>query len=190
MAMFDGATGFVAAKVMARMNAAAEREAVDLLALPPNARVLVIGFGPGIGIHALLERHIDVGVVGVDPSGVMVKAAAKLNGNAVKAGRLSLHQLGVTQLDVAHGPFDGAIAVNAIQMCEPFAQTAAHLRLLLRPGAHLVTITHDWAMAKHAGSVAAFVARLGEALTGAGFAQVESRQGNAEKGKAVIIEAW
>lgn len=190
MSTFDGLTGMVAAKVMARMNAAAEREAVDVLDPEAGDAILVIGFGPGVGLQHLLRKHASVTVFGVDPSSVMMSEATQRNQADVQVGRLKLYQCGVLGLSAEAGPFDGAIAVNSIQMCEPFAQTALHLRHLLRPGGRLVTITHDWAMSKQAGSVSSFVAVLGEALGKAGFEHVQSRKADAEKGRAVIIEAY
>lgn len=188
MAMFDGLSGMIVGRIMARMNEPAEREAVDLLAPIAGQHVLVIGFGPGIGLQYLLNTRPQVALCGIDPSAVMVKAAAKLNRSALESGRLRLVQCGIAELTPDNGPFEGALAVNAIQMCEPIDHTARQLRALLAPGARLITITHDWAMKKQAGSVANFVARLGDALTKAGFSQVESRAAIAEKGRAIIVE--
>ncbi len=72
---FDGITGVVAARVMALMNADMERAAIETLAPHDGDRVLVVGFGPGVGIESLLDRA-DVDVLGIDPSPVMVRTTA------------------------------------------------------------------------------------------------------------------
>jgi hypothetical protein len=56
---FDGVAGRVAARVMARLNADMERAALDALDPRPGDRVLVVGFGPGVGVTELLRRVPD-----------------------------------------------------------------------------------------------------------------------------------
>ena len=74
---FDGLTGRIAAHVMARVNADMEQAALDALEPRPGDRVLVVGFGPSVGIAELLRRVPDARVVGIDPSAVMVRAATR-----------------------------------------------------------------------------------------------------------------
>jgi ubiquinone/menaquinone biosynthesis C-methylase UbiE len=61
---------------MARVNADMEA-ALDALDPQPGERVLVVGFGPGVGIAELLRRVRDARGVGIDPSAVMVRAATR-----------------------------------------------------------------------------------------------------------------
>ena len=70
---FEGTAGRVAGGVMARMNRDMELAAVDELVLGRGAEVLAVGFGPGVGIAALLRRLPQVTVCGVDPSTTMVE---------------------------------------------------------------------------------------------------------------------
>ncbi len=74
---FDGVTGRVAAAVMARRNRDMEEAALQLLAPRRGERILVIGFGPGVGIEMLVARCEPASVIGVDPSPVMVAAARR-----------------------------------------------------------------------------------------------------------------
>lgn len=62
---------------MARLNADMERAALDTLDPQPRDRVLVVGFGPGVGLAELLRRVPDATVLGIDPSAVMVRAATR-----------------------------------------------------------------------------------------------------------------
>src|SRR6266536_3277801 len=61
-----GALGRLGGWVMARGNAVTEHRMVELARIEPDETVLVIGPGPGVGLHAaaLLAGH----AVGVDPS--------------------------------------------------------------------------------------------------------------------------
>ncbi len=188
MSTFDGVSGWIAARVMARMNAEAEAEAVARLAPAPGTRILAIGFGPGVGLEALLARPVGH-VVGIDPSAVMHRVAGERNREALARGRLTLVRDLVENLDLALGGFDGAIAVHTLQMCTPFPLTAARLAAVLKPGARLVAITHGWAAARDHGSEAAFTARVGDGLAAAGFTQLIHGRADCEGGKALLIEA-
>lgn len=188
MSMFEGISGRIAAKVMERMNAEAEREAVRRLDPQPGAKVLVIGFGPGIGLANLLERPVGH-VIGIDPSQVMQDAAAARNRTAIEAGRLQLIKSTAADLDPETGPFDAAIAVHTLQICRPFAPTAATLAKVLRPGARLIGITHAWAARKDYGDEARFIDAVVRGLHEAGFAQVSQGQADAEGGSALLHDA-
>ncbi len=188
MSVFEGLSGWITAKAMERMNADAEREAVTRLAPAPGARILTIGFGPGVGLEHLLKLPVAA-VVGVDPSAVMHRIAGTRNRDALAQGRLTLVQDVVEQLDSALAGFDGAIAVHTLQMCRPFAPTAERLSALMKPGSKIVSITHAWAAAKDYGSVECFAEAIGNGLTAAGFASVWRGKAVVEDGKAIVIEA-
>lgn len=186
--MFDGPSGWIVGKLMASQNAAAEREAVTLLAPRPGQRVLVLGFGPGVGLQHLLKAGVAE-VWGVDPSAAMLAQARKRNRAAILEGRLHLEQCRADQLCDAAGKFDGAIAVNTIQMCRPIAPTAQRLAEALAPEARLVTLTHAWAARKDFGSEDAFCEEITSGLIAADFSSASSQRGQSEKGTIIAIEA-
>jgi len=142
---FDGVTGRVAARVMARVNADMERAALDALEPQPGDRVLVVGFGPGVGLVELLARVPDGRVVGIDPSAVMVRAATRRlpAGSAVE-----LLARPVEGVEATLGPFDRAVAVNCHQCFAP-GVALAHVAEVLAPGGRFVSLTHDWAIERH-----------------------------------------
>jgi threonine dehydrogenase-like Zn-dependent dehydrogenase len=77
MVSFDGPLGGLAAPVMARLNADAEAAAVARLAPSAGAEVLVIGFGPGVGLR-LLSGVAGIGrIAGIDPSQAMLNHARR-----------------------------------------------------------------------------------------------------------------
>jgi len=183
---FEGAIGVIAAKVMARVNRDAEAEAVSRLDPAPGDRVLVLGFGPGIGVALLAERLASGDVVGVDPSETMARLATRRNLRAIGAGKVTLHAVRGDAIPAEAASFDGAVAVNTLQLCEPLAATAAELARVLKPGASFVSLTHDWAIARSAGGVEAWIAAARAAFAPA-FEAIESGRGGAEKGRIVVF---
>jgi SAM-dependent methyltransferase len=186
---FDGPGAWLTAKIMARMNAEAEREAVERLAPGRSDRVLVIGFGPGVGLARLAAVGPGLQIVGIDPSGTMLKVAARRNRRALASGQMSLIRSDLSGFRNEGPPFDGVVAVHSLQFCRPLDVAAGQLAVLMRPGARLVTITHDWAMARHAGSVDAFVAEAELGFAAAGFSGFASGPAKAEKGGAILVTA-
>jgi len=184
---FDGVGGRLAATVMATVNADAEREAVNLLAPAPHARTLVVGFGPGIGIEVLARSTPAGFVLGVDPSSVMMRAAQRRLFGAISEGRVELQQTTAEQISAAEESFDGAIAVNALQLCEPIQATARELSRVLRPAAKLVTLTHDWAAARHAGTAERWLTQVTQALEANGFTSLSVGRAKSEKGRALRV---
>jgi trans-aconitate methyltransferase len=72
-----GPFGVLAGRFMARRSSNQQRSAwtVDLLDLQPGDRVLELGYGPGIGIEAVMRRLQSGVLVGVDHSEAMRKMA-------------------------------------------------------------------------------------------------------------------
>jgi arsenite methyltransferase len=187
--LFDGPVGALAAKVMARANRAAEAEAIEQLGPAPSDTVLVIGFGPGVGVALLAARLADGAVVGVDPSAVMLRTASRANRANIRAGKVSLHQASAAATPSPAAVFDGVIAVNTLQLCEPLEETARELARVMKPGAHLVSMTHDWALQRHGGSVDRWIERARATLQSRGFDDIRDYRGQAENGKIVGLSA-
>lgn len=187
--MFDGVAGALVGRLMARMNAPAESEAVDRLGPAPDARVLVIGFGPGVGIARLLERVPAGSVVGIDPSAAMVAQAARRNRAAVAEGRVILQRATLALADLEPASFDGAVAVNTWQLCEPFGDHVAIMRSALKPGGRFVSLTHDWAAATHARSAEIWLDTVRAAFEAGGFINIHCGRGRSEKGRILVLTA-
>jgi len=167
MTGFDGVTGGVAARVMARLNADMEQAALAMVKPRDNESFLVIGFGPGMGLELLLDAVTPAAVLGVDPSRVMVKAARR---------RLARHRLG-SSVELLRAPaadipaartFDAAIAVNCEQFWDPHRESLEAIASALRPRGRLVTVTHQWAIEKRH-SLSDWKALVQADLAGAGL---------------------
>src|SRR5688500_18629341 len=84
----DAQPGEAGARLMALTDQPMARQAAALLAVDdPAARILEIGFGPGIGIATLAETVPRGHVTGVDPSRVMHRHAERRNAEAIRDGR-------------------------------------------------------------------------------------------------------
>ncbi|MDB5482318.1 MAG: Methyltransferase type 11 [Caulobacteraceae bacterium] len=187
--LFDGIGGALVGRLMARLNAPAEVEAVDRLGPAPDARVLAIGFGPGVGIACLVERLPAGFVVGIDPSVAMVAQAARRNRAAVAAGRVVLRAATLALAELDPASFDGAVAVNTWQLCVPFEDHVAILRTALKPGGRFVSLTHDWAAATHAPSPEAWLEAVRVAFEAGGFTILHCGRGRSEKGRSLLVTA-
>jgi ubiquinone/menaquinone biosynthesis C-methylase UbiE len=130
---FDGTAGRLAGRLMARMNRDMELAAIDELAPAPDASVLAVGFGPGVGVTGL-TRRLPGGVVGgVDPSAVMVQQARRRNLAAVERGQVSLECSTADSIPWPDATFTGVIAVNSLQLWDPLDASVREVVRVLAP---------------------------------------------------------
>jgi ubiquinone/menaquinone biosynthesis C-methylase UbiE len=173
--IFDGPLGLVTGRIMAKKNAPAELEAIEELAPGPADSVLLIGFGPGAAISALLPRLPDGRIGGADPSWAMNLLARR----HARDPRVRLERATAARLPWPDDYFDGATAVNSVMLWKPLAASAAEVARVLRPGARLVTVTHDWALRDPAPTE--------HALAANGFTDVMTRSGRSEEGRTTML---
>jgi ubiquinone/menaquinone biosynthesis C-methylase UbiE len=185
---FEGTSGRLAGAVMARLNRDMEDAAVEELDPAAGSRGLAVGFGPGIGVAALASRLPRGLVAGIDPSSAMVDQASRRNRAAVNAGRVQLVAAGAEAIPWPDGSFDGAVAVNSMQLWEPFEASLCEVGRVLGPGAPLVTVTHCWAVEKRA-PVSAWVATTTAALHACGFGEVTHRTARFRSGEGLVLRA-
>jgi ubiquinone/menaquinone biosynthesis C-methylase UbiE len=185
---FEGTSGRLAGALMARLNRDMEDAAVNELDPAPADRVLAVGFGPGVGVAALVHR-LPLGFVGgVDPSSVMVDQARRRNRAAVNEGRVQLSAAGAEAIPWPDAAFDGAVAVNSIQLWQPFDMSLHEIARVLTPGAYLVTVTHCWAVEKR-GPASVWVSTTTEALRAHGFDDVTHRTAPFRSGEGLVLRA-
>lgn len=149
---FDGIPGRLAALIMARVNSDTESAAVAHLAAAPDEDVLVIGFGPGVGLHKLTEVITTGHIAGIDPSRAMLGHARRRNRAACQSGLIDLRRGRADSLPWPDQSFDAAIAVNSIQFWAPFRDSVAEVARVLRPAGRFVSFTHEWAIRRHGGA--------------------------------------
>ena len=138
-----GIAGRLTGMIMARLNADMEHAGVELLSLRGDERALEIGYGPGIGISALLTALPDGRVAGIDPSPDMCRRAGRqatrqASHRAGAAKRVDLRIGEVSSLPWPDDAFDGILAVNTAQFWPDPAADAAEVLRVLAPGGRVV----------------------------------------------------
>lgn len=185
-AQFDGRAGRVIARVMARQNRDAEREAIEVLDPRSSDRVVAIGVGAGVGVELLAQRVTSV--YAVDPSQAMVEATTRRNRAAIEQGRVVVDRTTAARLEVPDDSVDGVIAVNTIQMFDPLGPSLAEIARVLRPGSRLVTLTHDWAIERSTGrTVEAWTPWVEQQASEVGLGQLRCWRATAEAGRSVAM---
>jgi ubiquinone/menaquinone biosynthesis C-methylase UbiE len=185
---FEGTTGRVAGAVMARMNRDMEHGAIDQLNPAPDASVLSIGFGPGVGVAALARRVPQGRVAGIDPSATMVDQALRRNRLAVRSGQVTLVCAGAESIPWPDDTFFGVVAVNSIQLWDPLEAGVQEAARVLAPGGRLVTLTHAWAIEKHA-PLEEWVASTTHLLISSGLVDVVRSTTAFRSGNGLLLRA-
>ena len=125
---------------MAKRNVYDAKWTVSLLDIQPHHRILEIGFGPGVSTQMASEKAAKGFVAGIDHSETMVQAASKRNANAIRSGRMELHQGDVASLPYPDESFDIAFSLHSIYIWQNPVDCLKQLRRVLKPGG-LLAIT-------------------------------------------------
>jgi ubiquinone/menaquinone biosynthesis C-methylase UbiE len=167
-------------------NRDGEAEAIDELAPSADDHVLAIGFGPGIGIELLAPRVRKVS--GADLSERMLRIASRRNASAISSGRVELVQAAADSLPWDDVTFDGVVTVNTIQLWDPFEESVSEVARVMKPGARLVSYTHDWAIERFSGTkVDDWAAKTAAICERYGLTDAKRWFGRAEDGKIVAF---
>lgn len=170
-----GPLGRVAGRIMSRRASNIERSTwtVGLLDLEADARVLELGFGPGLGVEAALGAASDGHVVGIDHSSTMRSMAAKRNAAAVRSGRATLLIGDAEDPPSDLEPFDAIFCCNVWLFWTDPGRTIERLGGLLTPSGTLA-ITH---LPRHSEPIPAdtdtAAQRIEEQMFAAGLVRVE-----------------
>jgi ubiquinone/menaquinone biosynthesis C-methylase UbiE len=143
----SGLLGRVIGRGMARHNEREARWTVDLLGIEPEARVLEIGFGPGVAIQYAAERTTRGHVSGIDCSEAMLQMARKRNSSRLANGLVDLAKADVQSLPYPDDSFDRAFTIHCIYFWRDPAPCLREIRRVLRPeGVVAITIrpVHQW----------------------------------------------
>lgn len=134
----SGLLGRVAGHFMARNNADLNQRIVAEVAsvVPPPRVVAELGFGPGVGLAALLSTFPRAVVLGADPSPALAGQAARRNRAAIRAGRLRLLQ-GDASVLTPHAPIDLVVAVHVLYFWREPVQALQAVARLLTPEGHV-----------------------------------------------------
>ncbi|SUA80303.1 Trans-aconitate methyltransferase [Nocardia otitidiscaviarum] len=134
--------GSLAGMIMAHRghNIRRGRWAIDRLAPTAGARVLELGYGPGVTLGEVCRRTPDIEVTGVDISPVMLRQAARRNRALLRSGRLDLRLGDATRLDPELRGFDLVYGINVWQYWSDPDVVIQDLVGRLRPGGRLALV--------------------------------------------------
>jgi ubiquinone/menaquinone biosynthesis C-methylase UbiE len=134
------------ATVMATGNADMENAAIELVNLGTDAKVLMIGCGPGVGVVAAARRASNGMVIGLDPSAVMVERT-RARCRRARVERLSrVERAAVESIPLPDRSQDVVVSVNNIQLWSDRATGLDECVRVLVPGGALIVLLHTWAM--------------------------------------------
>ncbi len=128
----EGFAGWLAGMIMSLRGSNRQRNkwTVDQLRIRNGQAVLEIGFGPGLAIKQIAERHPDCKITGVDHSETMVRMATGNNRASIKNGQVKLICGGLESLNTL-GSFDRIYALNSHMfwpdLDEALSRIVAHL---------------------------------------------------------------
>ena len=134
------------ATVMATGNADMENAAVELVNPRPDANVVMIGCGPGVGVVAAARRASNGMVIGLDPSEVMVERTRTRCRRARVEHLTKVERAAAELLPVPDQSQDAVVSVNNIQLWSDRAAGLDECARVLVPGGALVVLLHTWAM--------------------------------------------
>jgi SAM-dependent methyltransferase len=184
-----GPLGLVAGRIMSRRASNIERSrwTVELLDLRADARVLELGYGPGLGIEAALRAAPDGHVVGIDHSSTMRNMAAKRNSAAVRRERATLLVGDAENPPATLGTFDAIFCCNVWLFWTDPERTIEHLAALLEPAGRLA-ITH---LPRHSAPTRAdadsAAERIEKQMRRAGLVEVERADLDLDPAPAVCV---
>lgn len=114
-----------------------------LLDAHPGERIVDLGCGTGSALEMIAER-LDVGIVGFDSSGAVLRTAARALG-ALPHARLLLAQADLTHpIPLAEASVDRALCHNVLECLADPAELVADAHRILRPGGRLVLSHSDF----------------------------------------------
>ena len=133
----QGALGRLGGRVMARTNSAFAHTFIDALEVGPDAKVLEVGFGPGMAIEHLAGMASPVWVAGVDCSIEMIEQASARNAAAIDSGLVDLRQGVAQHLPFRDEIFDLAFAINSMQVWPDVRGGLREILRVLKPGGRI-----------------------------------------------------
>jgi ubiquinone/menaquinone biosynthesis C-methylase UbiE len=133
-----GIVGRMLGEQMVRQHVPETAWTISLLDLKPESQILEIGFGAGRAIELVATQVPNGHVSGIDLSQEMVRAAARRNARAIKAGQVTLSRGDVTILPFADSQFDKVFSIQSLYFWSDPLRAFAEISRVLKPGGMLV----------------------------------------------------
>lgn len=110
--------------------------------IKPNAKVLEIGYGPGLGIESASGFAYEGFTAGIDISNVMLMQASKRNAENISKGKIKLLQGNVNEIPFEDNYFDMVFSVNTMNYWEDLQQALKEIKRVLKPGGEVCISLH------------------------------------------------
>jgi cyclopropane fatty-acyl-phospholipid synthase-like methyltransferase len=138
-----GAVGMLAGRIMSKRASNQDRSmwTVGLLDLAADDRVLELGYGPGLGIQAALQRVTSGRVVGIDHSTTMQRMASRRLRRRKTSTNYELRIADAEHLPAELGTFDKIFSCNVWLFWNHPDDVFVTLRDHLAPGG-VLAVTH------------------------------------------------
>jgi ubiquinone/menaquinone biosynthesis C-methylase UbiE len=125
------------------LSAAKVERILDLLELPPGARVVDVGCGPAEMLIRVVERFGARGV-GVDRSPSAIAEARARAARRVPDADVTLHEAAIADAPLEPGEWDLAICIGSTHLYGDYRGALGALRALVRPGGALLVGDLFW----------------------------------------------
>lgn len=133
-----GILGAILARLMAHETAADNMQAIGLLGVRENDRVLDVGTGHGRSLGAIAAL-VSMGIaVGVDNSVVALGIAARDHRALIRAGRVRVEHAPSDALPFPDASFDKAMAVHTLYFWNPAEPHLTEIARVLKPNGKFV----------------------------------------------------
>ena len=129
----SGLLGKLASRMMTKKNRDITMWTLELLEPQPDDRILEIGFGPGLGIQAAVNKVPNGSVAGLDLSQTMLRTAAERNRAAIESGRVDLRIGDAGDMPYPDDEFDRVFAVNVLYFWPNPKPNLQEIRRVLAP---------------------------------------------------------
>lgn len=124
-----GPIGTILARIMEKETVPENNQALSLLHIESDDRVLEIGSGHGATLKIAADIAYEGFVAGIDISDVMVRRAEKVNGSSIKTGRVEVFLASSDNIPYPDETFNKALAVHTIYFWD---QPKAHFSEVYR----------------------------------------------------------
>jgi len=140
-----GFVGLICCQIMNVINRAMYRNAVALVNVKSNDRILDIGFGNGFFLRELYRKQ-KCDMFGIDISEDMVSAATIRNVDAARNDNLHLQIGDCCDLHFEENFFSAVTSINTIYFWNDTAKGLSEIHRVLKPGASFCNVVYakEW----------------------------------------------
>lgn len=136
----QGLLGWLIASIMARETWGVNQRAIAALEVEPRDHILDAGCGHGRSLATLAALAPRGRVVGVDPSELMVRIAAKRNRALVRRQAVEVVVASSDAMPLPDASFDKAMCVHVVYFWPDLGLALREIARVLKPGGRLVLV--------------------------------------------------